>query len=80
MGFWTDAVVGIPKVTFRRYVMLAEELYYLEYDEELSSSEAKEEAEKIILRVLDEYIRQHFEESTRLAVEMVVGKKKHRLT
>ncbi len=71
MGFWTQAVISVPKVTFRRFVMLAAELYYLNYDKELSGSEAQEEAEKIILNVLDEYIRQHFEESTRFAVNLL---------
>jgi hypothetical protein len=71
MGFWSDQIISIPKVTFRRFCWLAEELYYLTYDEELSGSEARDEAEKIIINVLDEYVRQHFEESTKLAVNLL---------
>jgi hypothetical protein len=71
MGFWSDAVISVPQVTFRRFCWLAEELYYLEYDEALSGRDAKEKAEEMMRYVLDEYVRQHFEESTRLVVNLL---------
>jgi hypothetical protein len=72
---WNDAIINVSRVTFRRFMMLAEEIYNLNYGMELSGFELKEVTEEIIQNVLDEYIRQHFEESTKSAVKMAMGHK-----
>ncbi len=74
MGWWSaDEIVGVPEVLFERYVLMAKEVYYLNYDEKIDGLEAKLEAETLIRNVLNEYIRQHFEESTKVAVQMAIG-------
>lgn len=66
--------ININLVTFKRFCMIAEEVHYLNYDEELTDVECRNEAESMIQKVLDEYVRQHFEESTKNAIKLALDK------
>lgn len=70
MGFWSDVVISVPKVTFRKLEDLVEEVYYLEAYEELDGRGRKELAEKLAVRVIEQYVTEHFGESTKAAAEM----------
>ncbi len=81
MGWWSaDEIVSVPEVLYERFILMAKEVYYLNYDEKIDGLEAKQEAESLIRNVLNEYVRQHFEESTKAAVQMAIGRQpKYRL-
>lgn len=70
MGFWSDVVISVPKVTFRKLEDLAEEVYYLETEEELDRRGRKELAEKLVQKVLAEYVDEYFGESAKAAAQM----------
>lgn len=75
MGFWTDVIIAVPKVTFRKLEDLAEEIYFLESDEELDNRGRKELAEQLAQKVLNEYVTEYFGESTKAAAEMFRNRK-----
>lgn len=62
--------VHVPKATFRKLDDLVEEVYYLETDKELDGRGRKELAEKLAVRVIEQYLTEYFGESTKAAVEM----------
>lgn len=70
MGF-LDPVVTINKPLWRRVRMLVGEISYMNDGEELSNLDLDHLSEKFIQRIVDEYIRQYFEESTRSAAEIL---------
>jgi hypothetical protein len=70
MGFWSDVVISVPKVTFRKLEDLAEEVYYLETEEELDRRGRKELAEKLVQKVLAEYVDEYFGECAKAAAQM----------
>ncbi len=72
-SIFKDVTVYIPKVVYRRFEMMTEEIHYLNDESGLSRIELADETEKIITNVLTEYVRQHFEESTKAAVQMAIG-------
>jgi hypothetical protein len=76
MGFWTDVVISVPKVTFRKLKDLVEELYYFESGEELDGRCRKELAEKLAVRVIEQYVAEYFSACTRAAAEMFRSRSK----
>jgi hypothetical protein len=70
VGWWTDVVISVPKVTFRKLEDLVEEVYYLEADEELDKHSRRDLAEQLARHVLDQYVREYFGDSTKAAAEM----------
>ena len=78
MGWWSDELVAVPKVTFRRIVMMVEEIAYLEEGEELQGDALRTLAERLAVSILDEYVRGHFHESTHAAAKMMVERHKQR--
>ena len=71
-------VVTIPKPTWRRVQMLVSEIAYMQEEEEVSGLELDGLTEKFIQRIVDEYVRQYFEESTRAAATVVLKRRKAR--
>lgn len=76
---WLDPAVEVNRVTYRRLEMLAEEVLFLEYEEAMPSWERREQVDALIQRILDEYIRQHFEESTRTAAQLLTARRRKAL-
>lgn len=76
---WRDPAVDVPRVTYRRLQMLVEEVVYFERDDAIATWEIREQVEQLIGRILDEYVRQHFEESTRAAAELLTGRRRELL-
>jgi hypothetical protein len=70
MGWWSDVVISVPKVTFRKLEDLVEEVYYLEADEELDKHSRRDLAEQLAQRVLEQYVQEYFGEATKAAAEM----------
>lgn len=68
---WLDPAISVPRVTYRRLAALAEEIEYLESGDELETWEQRDRVEELITNILDEYVRQHFEESTKTAAKML---------
>jgi hypothetical protein len=66
-----DPVVTIPKPIWGRIEMLVKELAYMRNDDELNGFQLERSCEEFVRRIVDEYIRQYFEESTRAAAELV---------
>lgn len=71
-------VVTIPKPTWRRIEMLVGEIAYMQDGEEVTGLDLEHMTEKFIQRIVDEYARQYFEESTRTAAELVRTRRKER--
>ncbi|WDL96968.1 hypothetical protein [Alicyclobacillus sp. ALC3] len=76
---WRDPAVDVPRVTYRRLQMLVEEVSYLADGEGLASWELREQVEQLIGRILDEYVRQHFEESTKAAAQLLTARRRESL-
>jgi hypothetical protein len=78
MGFWSDVVISVPKVTFRKLEDMVEELHYFDNDEELDSRGRKELAEQLAQKVLAEYVDEYFGESVKAAAQMFRNRSKGR--
>jgi hypothetical protein len=79
VGFWSDVVISVPKVTFRKLEDLVEEVYYLEADEELDGLGRKELAEKLAVSVIEQYVTDYFGESAKAAAEMFRHRKERNM-
>lgn len=71
-------VVRIPKPTWRRIAMLVNEISFMQNGEELEGLDLESTTEAFIQRIVDEYVHQYFEESTRTAAELVVRRQQQR--
>lgn len=78
MGFWTEKVIGVPRLTFKKLEDLVDEVYFLEADEEIDRSSRSEMAEKLAVRVLTDYVHEYFEESTKAAAQMFRNRRRER--
>ncbi|WDL97781.1 hypothetical protein [Alicyclobacillus sp. ALC3] len=76
---WRDPAVDVPRVTYRRLQMLVEEVMYFERENALASWELREQVEQLIGHILDEYVRQHFEESTKVAAQLLTARRRESL-
>ncbi|QQE81533.1 hypothetical protein [Alicyclobacillus sp. SO9] len=72
MGVFSQKVVGVERIIYQRVRGMCEEVYYLEKGDYPERWELDEMTEKAIAKILDEYVRQHFEESTRVAAQMFI--------
>lgn len=70
MGFM-DPIVSINKSLWRRIEMIVCEVEYMQSGEELRGIELEEECQDFVRKIVDEYIRQYFEESTRSVAELL---------
>ncbi|MCL6443648.1 MAG: hypothetical protein K6T83_09365 [Alicyclobacillus sp.] len=75
MGFF-DPAIDVPKVIFRKFEQLVEEVAYIEAGREVDAQERRDLAKQLCVRVLEEYVDQHFRESTRSAAEMFLNRKR----
>lgn len=78
MSFWTDAIISVPRVVFRKLEDLVEDVVYLETDEEIDHRTRKELAEQLAVRIVTEYVREQFEEQHRTVAQDMVNKRKER--
>lgn len=78
MSWFNDTPIGVPRPTWRRLVMLVEEVSHIEYDEELGTDDIRKLAERLAVSVIDEYVKQHFRESTQEAAKRLVSRHKQR--
>lgn len=77
MGFF-DPAISIPRVTYARLTMLVNEVSYLQEGEELTGFELRDTVDRFVGNILTEYVRQHFDESTKTAAEMIEQRRKRR--
>jgi|GEM_PF-4058805 len=77
MGFF-DPTISVPRVTYARLRMLVNEVSYMEDGEELTGYDLSEAVDRFAANVLNEYIRQHFEESTKVAAILIHEKRNRR--
>jgi len=73
---WFDPIIAVPGVTFNRLQLLVREVHYMEVGDELDSTDLRDETERFISKLLDEYARQHFEASTKVAAQLIVDKRR----
>lgn len=73
MGFWREKIIGIERPVYNRIREMMDEVYYFERGEYPSSAELDELAEEAVVKILEEYVRQHFEESTKAAARMFLS-------
>lgn len=76
MSFWTDSVISVPRVTFRKLEELVEEVVYMEAGDEMGSRDRKTMAEELAVNVLNQYVDQYFGEGARSAAEMFLNRKR----
>lgn len=76
---WLDPSVTVPRVTMRRLEMLVDEVTYLDTEVELQSWERHEQVQQLVTQILDEYVRQHFEESTRMVARLMTTRRANAL-
>lgn len=79
MGWWSDELITVPKVTFRRLVLIVEEVESVSGEDVFPGLGPREKAGQLAARILEEYVRQHFRDSTRQVAEMFDRKLKRQL-
>ncbi|KPV42038.1 hypothetical protein [Alicyclobacillus ferrooxydans] len=78
MSWWNEAVIGVPRVTWKKIEDLVDEVYYMEQGDELESHERRDLAERLAVHILEEYVQQYFGESAKVAAEMFRQRRRER--
>ncbi|MFB5191998.1 hypothetical protein [Alicyclobacillus fastidiosus] len=76
MAWIFSPILNVPRVTMKKFEDLVEEVTYIESGRELDGTQARVMAEQLMIRVLNEYVDQHFGESARSAAEMFINRKR----
>lgn len=76
MGWWSDELIAVPKVTFRRLLLIVEEVESISGEDVFPGLGSREKTGLLAARILEEYVRQHFGDSTKQVAEMMDRKLK----
>lgn len=76
MAWIFSPTLNVPRVTMKKFEDLVEEVVYIEAGKEVDNTERRVMAEELMLRVLNEYIDQHFRDSARSAAELFINRKR----
>lgn len=76
MAWIFSPLLRVPPVVFRKFETLVEEVSYIEGGREVDNTERRILAEELMVRILNEYVDQHFRESARSAAEMFINRKR----
>ena len=70
MGVFSQKVVGVERPIYHRIREMVNEIYYFREGDYPPRWELDDLTDKAISNILGEYVRQHFEESTKTAARM----------
>lgn len=68
INYWTASTVSVSRPIYRRLMMLTEEIITLN-ELDPGTKSIRDLTDEFANRILHEYVRQHFEESTKIAAQ-----------